>query len=336
MRLSAWFTLLVLLPACSSPRPPASAADIKPEPYVRINDADTNLIQLQIAVRRFVPAHHRGPAVWLTAVSHIGETNYFARLQEHLAGQRLVLFEGISDHSPSGSAPVAESRGAGGGAGSNDGEAAPSQAKLSSLQSTMAASFGLAFQLDAIDYVRPNFRNSDLSVQELRRLLAEQGGAQSFESLLQMMQGGSFFDALIQVALRFLGTSPKFQAMSKLALMEMIGQIQGDPGQIRGLPPELKKLLQVLIERRNEKVIDDLKAELGKKDRSGSISIFFGTGHMPDFEKRLRSEFSYRPAEQEWLTAFSVNLRQAGVSRADVEMVRKFVGSSLDQFKGKP
>src|SRR5262245_54526497 len=228
MRLLAWLIVLALLPACSSPRPPASAAEIHPAAYVRINDEDTNFIQLQIAVRRFVPAHHRGPAVWLTGVSHIGETNYFARLQEHLDAQRLVLFEGISSHSLSGSpAPTPESTRAGAGAGTNEAEAGPSGAKLSSLQSTMAASFGLAFQLDAIDYARPNFRNSDLSVQELRRLLAEQGGGQSFESLLQMMQGGSFFDALMQVALRFLGTSPKFQAMSKLALMEMIGEIQG-------------------------------------------------------------------------------------------------------------
>ena len=328
MRLWLSLVALALLSACSSPRP-APVADVKPEPYVRIYQGDTNRLELQIAIRKFEPAKQKGSVVWLTGVSHIGESNYFVQLQAHLDAQNLVLFEGISDRSANRPHDQHSRQPASG--GGDRPEAAPVEARMSSLQSTMASSFGLAFQLEAIDYDRASFRNSDLSIQDLRRLLAEHGGGQSFESLLQMMEGGTFFDALLQMGLRFLGSTPKLQALSKLALMEMIGQIQGDPAQVRGLPADLKQLLEVLIEKRNERVINDLKVELGRPKPVAYISIFFGTGHMPDFERRLRTELNYRPVDQLWLTAFSIDLRQARISQTEVETIRKFVQTSLEQ-----
>jgi len=81
-------------PARGVPHP--SSAQEKPlpeaEPYVRIVHAESNVVQLQIAVRKFLPAGNKRPAVWLTGVSHIGETNYFAAIQKHLDAQTLVLF----------------------------------------------------------------------------------------------------------------------------------------------------------------------------------------------------------------------------------------------------
>src|SRR6266404_3605008 len=71
MRLWPSLVFVVLLPACSAPRP-SPAPDAKPEPYVRIYDGDSNRVELQIALRKFEPARQKGPAVWLTAVSHIG------------------------------------------------------------------------------------------------------------------------------------------------------------------------------------------------------------------------------------------------------------------------
>jgi hypothetical protein len=331
MRFWCLVALLAFVPACSAPRP-RLAAEASPEPYVRIRDAATNIVELQIAVRKFESGRRKGPVIWLTGVSHIGETNYFSKLQQHLDAQALVLFEGISDRSANRS-PRAGAKPPASGGLTEPGEPGPGEAKMASLQTTMASSLGLAFQLQAIDYERAHFRNSDLSVQELRRLLAERGGGRSFESLLQMMEGGSFLDALLQMGLRFLGATPKLQALSKIALMEMIGQIQGDPAQVRGLPPDLKQLLEVLIEKRDEKVLGDLKAELSRRQPAASISIFFGTGHMPDFERRLRGELHYQPVEEHWLTAFSVNLKQAGITRTELETIRKFVESSLDQLQ---
>src|SRR2546426_8250652 len=91
--------LTLLVPGCSHMRR-ASVVELasSPEPYVQVI-RESNVVQLQIAARRFVPARGKGPVIWLTGVSHIGESNYFARLQKHLDAQTVVLFEGISDRS---------------------------------------------------------------------------------------------------------------------------------------------------------------------------------------------------------------------------------------------
>ena len=62
----------------------AAQTNVETEPYVRISNAESNIIQLQNALRKFLPPGGKGPAVWLMSVSHIGETNYFATIQKHL------------------------------------------------------------------------------------------------------------------------------------------------------------------------------------------------------------------------------------------------------------
>ncbi len=305
------------------------------EPYVRVSTADSNIIRLQIAVRQFVPLRGRGPCVWLAGVSHIGDSNYYAVLQRQLDAQSLVLFEGISADAGGQRAPEG-----GGPAGST---ANPSRSDVSSLQSSLADSMGLVFQLSAIDYQRPNFRNSDLSIPELRQLLAtypaapgESSASDRFEGVLGMMQGGSFLDSLLQVGLRFLGGSPKLQALGRLALMDLIGDIQGDLGRLQALPPDMKQLLEVLLQRRNEKVLGDLRTDLKRVGPRGSIAVFYGTGHMPDLERRLRQDFRYRPADQRWLTAFSVNLARAGVSQSERELLHRLIRQQLGSLKPSP
>jgi hypothetical protein len=336
MRFGKLFCFVALLPVltgCATNRSREqgrAGVDLpEPEPYVRIFNANSNNVQLQIALRKFVPSRRKFPVIWLVGVSHVGESNYYARIQEHLDAQKLVLFEGIGDHSgPGGFRPQAPS------------PPDARDAKLSSLQTTMAESLGLVFQLEAIDYNRPTFRNSDLSIQELREIFAgagqgtqKDGASESFESLLSLMEGGSFFDSILQTGLRLLGTSRKFQALSKLALMDAIDEIGGDPGRVAGLPAEFKELLEVLIEKRNQRVITDLKLDLAEAGKGDSISIFFGTGHMPDMERRLREQLHYWPDGQIWLTAFEVDLAGAGVSAKEREFIHDLVRRGLDQFK---
>ncbi len=327
--------LCLSLCACSSVErgktPSATAA-----PYIRIANADSNVVELQIAVRKFVPQRGAGPAVWLAGVSHIGESNYFAAMQRQLDRQSLVLFEGINNRSASkrvktGLEPTEREA-----AGSSHGEEQtppPPPRNISSLQTSMAAALGLVFQLDAIDYRRSSFRNSDLSVAQLRELLAQQppaqdgspGASQGFEALLQAMQGSSLFDALLHLGMRFLGASPKLQALGKLALIDVIGEIKGDPAQLRGVGPSMQQLFEVLVQKRNEKVIGDLRNALKTFGPADSVAIFYGTGHMPDMELRLRKELHYRPAEQVWLSAISVDLRLAGVSPTEQKFIYDFV-----------
>jgi deoxyribose-phosphate aldolase len=91
--------------------------------------------------------------------------------------------------------------------------------------------------------------------------------------------------------------------------------------------------LKVLIEARNENVINDLKTEIKTVPRRGSIAVFYGTGHMDDMEKRVTSELHYRAAEDIWLTAFGVDLRQADLSPTEVQMMRNLVKWQLDEMQ---
>ncbi len=333
MGLLCTLAVSLFLAACSAPnRTKASAVNEPPpipQPYVRIRSG-SNTVELQIAARKFVSTRGKRPCIWLTGVSHIGEPKYFAALQNHLDAQTLVLFEGISD-SRGGMTPSNSETNH----GTEPVQPTGPREKLSSLQVSIAETLGLAFQLEAIDYSRSNFFNSDLSIQQLREIIAQTGAGESFESLLKMMEGGSWLDAILQVVFQFLSTSPKLQGLSKLALMETIGEIQGDPAQMRGLPPQIKQLLDVLIARRNEKVVADLKLQLPRMAPGKSVSVFYGTGHMPDLEARLR-ELNYRPAEQLWFTAFSVDKVATGISETEYQFVRSFIQREFQQAEEKP
>jgi hypothetical protein len=334
------FGLCLGASGCSTQHPTQPVtAEVSPEPYVRVFTNEPGLIKLQIAVRQFIPAHGKGPSIWLTGVSHIGDSNYYAAMQKHLDAQSLVLFEGIGEHRPSSNSdthPATATH------STNTHRETSAGRDPSSLQSSMAASLGLVFQLEAIDYQRSNFRNSDLTIPELRQLLAgyespsgEVAAGQRFEGVLELMEGGSFLDSLIQIGLRFLSISPKLQALGRLVLIDVIGDIQGDLAQLQGLPPDMKQLLEVLLQRRNEKVLNDVKKELPALGRHGSVAVFYGTGHMPDLEKHLRQDLNYRPAAQLWLTAFDVNMTQSGVSEAERNFVHTLIRQQLAQFRAR-
>src|SRR5262245_51534059 len=146
--------------------PQTGDATNPPQPYLRIARPDTNRLELQVAVRQFVPRDRSQPVVWLTGVSHIGDSNYYARVQRHLNSQDLVLYEGVTDRATR-AQRAKKTRGDRPSEEGTDGEE-------SSLQGNMAAALGLVFQLESIDYDRPNFRNSDLTIEELQQLIARE------------------------------------------------------------------------------------------------------------------------------------------------------------------
>ena len=299
-------------------------ADSPPQPYMRVTRPDSNTVTLQIAARRFVPPKGSGPVIWLTGASHVGESNYFSALQRHLDAQALVLFEGV---------------------GAKGKKMRFNPDEEASIQHTMASSLGLVFQLSAIDYDRPHFRNSDLTIAQLQQLLA--GGTstnragsgastkagEEFQQLLQIMDGSSFLGTLLHAGLKLIGSSPKLQALTKVMLIEVLGQLKGDMSQLKGVPPEIQRLLEVIIRERNKVVFDDLKAELRALSPPRSISVFYGAGHMADLEKLLRDELKYRPLDEIWLTAMTVNTRTAGLSNLEMEMLRSLIQWQMEALQ---
>ena len=332
LALPLWFGCKSASPPTSDVRPPT--ADVRPatvstniSPYLRIAHPTTNLSELQVAVRQFVPHTQSQPVVWLVGVSHVGESNYYARLQKLLNAQELVLFEGVTDRA---------SRAA----GRKNFE--KSDEDLGSLQNTMAESLGLAFQLDAIDYERPHFRNSDLTIEQIAQLIAKEGPpggsrqsktAKEFQNLLEMMQGDSLVATLVGAAMKLIGSSPKVQAMMKLMMIEVLGRFEGDMSQFQGLPPEWQRLIQILIHARNEAVLKDLQTELRKRTPPKSIAVFYGAAHMEDMERRLRRDLGYLPGREEWFSAFSVDLAKNQITGDEVKFIQSFVDWQMEMLE---
>jgi hypothetical protein len=311
-----------------------------PQPYMRIAHPDTNIVQLQIAARRFVPAHRRGPVLWLVGTSHVGEPEYYHALQKLLDVQTVVLYEGVNAD--------AHPRHVGKPGASPRDPPAPRPAgtnQNTSMQDVLATSLGLVFQLNAINYDRTNFVNSDLSILQLQRIMigdpnavpaapGEKGRSNhSLDALLQIMDGSSFLGSIFKMGLQFIGANPQLQAITKLTFIETLGRLKGDFSGMRGLPPDMKELLKVLIESRNQNVIEDIKTELGVLPRNGTISVFYGTGHMDDMERRVVRDLNYRPAGDIWFTAFSVDVRKTGLSPGELESMRNMIQWQLNQMQ---
>lgn len=317
----------------------------EPQPYIRVTNPDTNTLALQIAVRRFVPDAGHGPVFWLVGTAHLGDPAYYHALQKHLDAQTIVLFEGVnSDAHPRHVLKPGESP------DTNAASAFPPPAGTEtnagySMQSALASSLGLVFQLDAIDYDRTNFLNSDLSVLQIQRLLlndpdataaapGEKGRSDpTFDALLQIMDGSSFLGTIAKWGVQYIGSDPKMRATTKFMLIEALGGLKGDFSEIRGLPPDMSNLLKILIQARNQNVVDDLKIESARIPASGSIAVFYGTGHMPNLEKRIVKDLHYRPDGDIWFTAFSVDLRETGLAPAEILWTRGFIKAEMEKIQ---
>jgi hypothetical protein len=320
------------MPACSTPRgheaPPRTLT--ASTSYLRSERLDNGTSELQIACRRFTARSHPGVSVWLVGASHIGSADYYKSLQALLDSQGIVLFEGVR---ASQDAPVR-------------GQAMDREAMEGSLQGSLARSLGLTFQLTQIDYSRGHFRNSDLSVPELQKLISanlesatadsgDQDASVQFSVLLQALDGDSWLSGVARMVLGFLQASPKVQALAKLTMIEVSARVGGDLESAASGNAGMKKLLAVLVDARNRRVVQDLRQSLRRPEAQHGIAIFYGAAHMKDFEQRLRHELGFRPVEERWLTAFGVNPKAAGLGPEDEKTVRSMVDWQLGAI-GKP
>jgi hypothetical protein len=309
-----------------------------PQPYLRKADAANGAVALQTALRAFAPEKKRAPVVWLAAVTHLGTTNYYAELQQFLDAQSLVLFEGV---------------------GATNKTFELSQNEAYSLQGALAKALGLEFQLNALEYSREHFRNSDLSLAQLDELF--DGPANGFQTgkaasaagapppalaaaaqsrrpdelgqVVDLMQGTGLLGGLARLGVAFLGASPRLQALTKVTLIEVLGQVQGDVSQMAGLPPGFQRLLRVLVRERNRVVMRDVGAALRQRPRPRSVAVLYGAGHMAHLEEQLWRELGYRPVGERWLTAFAVDVRAAGLSAFELELTRQLVRRQLEALQ---
>ena len=90
----------------------------------------------------------------------------------------------------------------------------------------------------------------------------------------------------------------------------------------------------VIVDGRNDVVIEYLKDTIAKHPNYADIAIFYGAGHMPGLEEAL-VEMGYEPAGDTWAQAMTVNPKDTGLNEGQVKMMRNMIKSSLEQQMGR-
>jgi hypothetical protein len=193
------------------------------------------------------------------------------------------------------------------------------------LQKQLADALGLVFQLEAMDHDGLNWRNSDMSMEELRQRFDE-AGVQA-EGLFGMLDGSSMMSRFAGVLLGMLGSNQQSQAMLKAVLIDMLSQADLLLGQ---MPPQAARMMSIIVEERNEVVLADLEQLIRDEPEVRTVGIIYGGGHLAHMERRLTEDFGYRPAGDRWLVAMEVDAETAGIPPAQLRTMRQALKRSME------
>jgi hypothetical protein len=404
-----------------------SNSSIKPKPYLKIT-RDSKEVKLYLSIRQFKPNKKKGPIIYLTSASHIGDIDYYSTLQKHLNKQTLVLFEGAG--SPNFTEDIENNETAkrknkvtkesmifltemlekyknknkiypknlltlekwlstqngryggwtkkaiidrwgkkieyyshdnkylltcygsdfksGGEKYAKDiimtSEVELKKDSGSSLQTDMAHSLGLEFQLNAINYNFPNFKNSDLSNTQMEKIFngkylegtdfkdkkSRKKLAKDLTALVKMMSGSSFMGKIAQFFFKILGFSKTARSLVKLMIIETLENTKGDMTKIASKDPKMGRILKILVSFRNNIVINDIKKSLKILKENETVSIFYGAGHMFGLEKDLKEKLDYTEDSEIWIPCFSVVKSDTSFSDFQLEIFRQTLKKELD------
>jgi hypothetical protein len=289
----------------ATPATPAKTAPATAPAFAYTRDVkgkDGTAQAVQTAIRRFDPVNGKGPSVYLVAAVHIGEKSYYQGVQQFLNKQDVVLFEmvkpSVKGRGPKPSAPA-----------ETDADGKPKETSAG-LQKKLSKALNLQFQLEAINYKQANFRNSDLSWDDMEDLAAKSGDGtkKSLEELGNTLGGGpnaGFAGTLLNGMVGQADANPAFAQMFRRIIVNIIA----NPDKLASLRQQSQgsdqaKLQTILVAERNKVVLADLKAL--KEDTQKpvkSVAVFYGAEHMRDMEQHLVADLGYRAADTKWVTA---------------------------------
>lgn len=281
MRPTRFLALLMILFSATD----AAAGDVRSE-FTRIASDEQGAPQaLQLAIVTYAPTNSdRDVRIDLISAVHVGEKSYYAELNQLFEHYDALLYELIA---PAGTIITTDDRPTG---------------MISGLQRGMTAMLDLAFQLEEIDYTKPNFVHADLSPKEMSESMAERN-----ESLYV------YFWRIIFASLREYSRDPLGMRNMNALAGSMSSSRQSHPLKIMMANEfaDLDRLQDMLgkdadsavIGARNERAIEVLERQLETGARR--VGIFYGVGHMRDLENRLL-DIGYVPIETRWIDAWAL------------------------------
>ena len=169
----------------------------------------------------------------------------------------------------------------------------------------MTAFLDLQFQLEGIDYTAANLVHADMSPDQFARSMRDRGESM-FQVFMRMVgyamsrqqeaaTGAS--DARFLLALL---SEDRALAMKRV-LAEQFAEMDGSLAVIDGPNGS------TLITERNKVALDVLKKQIAAGKQK--IAIFYGAGHMPDLQQRLRDDLGLVPISTRWLVAWDLKGR---------------------------
>ena len=194
------------------------------------------------------------------------------------------------------------------------------------IQHRLAQAFGLTFQLDEMDENRPNWRNADMTIDEVQRRLDLHGAGDDIS--LDLLAGEGIQAHIAAMLLKIMEMMPAaFNDRMRLMLMEMLANSEdifemGIPG--------AEGLMKVLVEQRNDYAMGVLAQTLEDQPELENIAVIYGAGHMPGMGKWIEESLGYEPSQTKWRTAIGLNLERAAIAPSERIMVR---GMLLRQLK---
>ena len=197
------------------------------------------------------------------------------------------------------------------------------------LQSELAKALGLEFQLDGIDYDRPSFRCSDMSMDQLERAMEAAG--LDMTPLEGSLAASSLPGRITVFLLRIVRTLDIFfDGMIADALKVMLIELFSDEAFLEQSMRQFGEgFTRVFIEQRNQVVVDDVKAIVQNEREVRSLAIFYGAAHMPDMATRLSEQLGYRLDGEQWFTAFEIDLTETAMSPAQLQNLRVMIRRQL-------
>jgi len=288
---------------------PKADADKKTK-FLRIKRDDKKQpVAMETAIVHYVPASgEKGVELDLIAAVHVGDKDYYEKLNKQFEAYDVVLFELVAPQ----------------GAKVQKGGPKNSDSPVAMLQQLAKLVLELEFQLEQVDYTRKNFVNADLSPQEMAKAIKDRGDdgltlTLSIAADLLRQQNRQNMkrdkqpprqDADIDLANLIL--DPDRGVKLKRLMAEQFEQLDNPDGAFG------KTINQILVKDRNQACLKVFQQQLAKGKKK--VAIFYGAAHMPDFEKRLKDDFGLKRQGEEWLQAWDL---RPGAKKMGIEDLLK-------------
>ncbi len=296
--------LLIIIPSAPASEPssrPAGVAGIEaaqpiePVQFMRFAQ-DVGGARLETAEVTY--RNETGQTVRLVGAIHIGEKTYFESLNKEFENDDAVLYELVKPKDGKLPAPGVVAP-----AGDNP---------ISQMQHFMKDTLNLSFQLDVIDYTKPNFVHADLDKETFEKMQADRG--ESFEMIMvkQLMKAMTDPDAqkddpedadkkqedLLEGLVKLI-TRPDMERQIKLLVARQMTDME-----LKGMGLSDDS---VILGERNKAAMKVLADTLAQGKRK--ISVFYGAAHMPNLSERVRA-MGFKPVACEWKTAWDLTIRE--------------------------